>query len=245
MLSTVRNLLLVLLVLLFVPGCSKREEPAAEPASKTAPAPEQPAAPPATGAPEAANPALMDPTQATEQAPPMYRVKFETTKGDVIIQVNRSWAPLGADRFYNLVKVGYLNDNAFFRVIPGFMVQFGINGNPDVNRAWKQSEIPDDPVTQSNRRGYLTFATAGPNTRTTQLFINFQDNSASLDTQGFAPIGRVVEGMSVVDSVYSGYGEGAPRGTGPDQRFIQAGGNKYLRKDFPNLDYIKTATIMP
>jgi len=239
--SIARNIVLIVLVLLLVPACSKREEPAPE---TTAPETVQPA-PPAAGAPGAANPALMDPTQATEQAPPVYRVKFETTKGDVIIQVNRAWAPLGADRFYNLVKIGYLNDNAFFRVIPGFMVQFGINGNPEANRAWKQSEIADDPVTQSNRRGYLTFATAGPNSRTTQLFINFQDNSTSLDGQGFAPIGQVVEGMSVVDSVYSGYGEGAPNGTGPDQRFIQAGGNKYLRKDFPNLDYIKTATIMP
>ncbi len=241
MLSTAQKLAtLLVLALLFLPGCSRREEPAQE----TAPAPEQPASPP-SGQPQAANPALTDPTKATEQAPPMYRVKFQTTKGDIIIQVNRSWAPLGADRFYNLVKIGYLNDNAFFRVIPGFMAQFGINGSPDVNRAWKRSEIPDDPVSQPNHRGYLTFATAGPDTRTTQLFINFQDNSASLDSQGFAPVGRVVDGMSVVDSLYSGYGEGAPRGSGPDQRFVSAGGNKYLRKDFPNLDYITTATIMP
>jgi len=242
MFSTAQKLVIVIiLALLFLPGCSRREEPAQE----TAPASQEPASPPAVQPQAAANPALADPTQATEQSPPMYRVKFQTTKGDIIIQVNRSWAPLGADRFYNLVKIGYLNDNAFFRVIPGFMAQFGINGNPDVNRAWKRSEIPDDPVSQPNRRGYVTFATAGPDTRTTQMFINFQDNSASLDSQGFAPIGRVVDGMSVVDALYSGYGEGAPRGSGPDQRFVSAGGNKYLRKDFPNLDYITTATIMP
>ncbi|RPI28417.1 MAG: peptidylprolyl isomerase [Acidobacteria bacterium] len=185
----------------------------------------------------------MDPTRAVEQAPATYNVKFETTKGDILIKVTRSWAPNGADRFYNLVKIGFLDDTGFFRVLPGFMAQFGINGNTEVNRIWKNSEIPDDPVKESNRRGFVTFATAGPNTRTTQLFINFADNS-SLDGQGFAPIGKVVEGMSVVDSIYSGYGEGSPQGKGPNQGFIQGGGNQYLKKFFPELDYIKKATIV-
>lgn len=212
------------------PAGERQEQPASEPA--TAP----------SGSTET-SPALLDPTKADEKAPATYDVKFETTRGDVLIKVTRSWAPNGADRFYNLVKIGYFDDTAFFRVLPGFMAQFGINGNPEVNRIWKNSQIPDDPVKESNRRGYLTFATAGPDTRTTQLFINFGDNS-QLDGQGFAPIGRVVEGMSVVDSIYSGYGEGAPQGKGPNQGFIQGGGNQYLRKFFPKVDYIKKASIV-
>lgn len=220
-------------------GCSRdqRREPAAQ---KQA----EPAAEPATAAPETppANPALFDPTKADQKAPATYNVKLETTKGDILIKVTRSWAPNGADRFYNLVRIGYFDDTAFFRVLPGFMAQFGINGNPEVNRIWKNSQIPDDPVKESNRRGYLTFATAGPDTRTTQLFINFADNSR-LDGQGFAPIGKVAEGMSVVDSIYSGYGEGSPQGKGPNQGFIQGGGNQYLKKFFPQLDYIKKASI--
>jgi peptidyl-prolyl cis-trans isomerase A (cyclophilin A) len=220
-------------------GCS-REQPEAA-AQKQA----EPAGAPATAPiePSAANPALFDPTKADQKAPATYDVKFETTKGDVLIKVTRSWAPNGADRFYNLVKIGYFDDTAFFRVLPGFMAQFGINGNPEVNRIWKNSQIPDDPVKESNRRGYLTFATAGPDTRTTQLFINFADNSR-LDGQGFAPIGKVVKGMDVVDSIYAGYGEGSPQGKGPNQGFIQGGGNQYLKKFFPQLDYITNASIV-
>ena len=159
---------------------------------------------------------LLDPPHATEQAPDRFRVRFETTKGPFVIEVTRAWAPRGADRFYNLVRVGYYDDVAFFRVIENFMVQFGIHGDPAVNAAWRQARIPDDPVTQSNKRGMVTYAMAGPDTRTTQLFINFRDN-AGLDGQGFSPFGRVVEGLSVVDSLYSGYGEGAPSGMGPSR----------------------------
>lgn len=190
------------------------------------------------------NPALFDPSLATETAPAQYRLTFETTKGDFVVEVTRDWAPNGADRLYNLAKIGYYEDVAFFRVIDGFMMQFGIHGDPDVNAAWREARIPDDPVKQSNEAGYLTFATAGPNTRTTQLFINF-GNNAMLDGQGFAPLGRVVEGMDVVNSIYSGYGEGAPRGRGPHQGRMQTEGNAYLKANFPELDYIKSVRVSP
>jgi peptidyl-prolyl cis-trans isomerase A (cyclophilin A) len=169
-------------------------------------------------------------------------VTFETTKGPFVIEVNRAWAPKGADRFYNLVKAGFFDEITFFRVIPNFMVQFGIHGEPSVSAIWRNAEIEDDPVKESNTRGMVTFATAGPNTRTTQVFINFKDNSP-LDRQGFAPFGKVVEGMEVVDSIYSGYGEGAPRGMGPDQGRAQMEGNRYFRGTFPKLDHVKTARI--
>jgi peptidyl-prolyl cis-trans isomerase A (cyclophilin A) len=185
---------------------------------------------------------LKNPAALTEQAPATYNVNFDTTKGPIVITVHRDWAPNGADRFYNLVKNGFYDDVRFFRVIDGFMAQFGIHGNPAISSAWRGANIKDDPVKQSNKRGFLTFATAGPNTRTTQLFINFGDNAA-LDKQGFAPIGEVTKGMDVVDKLYNGYGEGAPRGKGPDQGRLQAEGNAYLAKDFAKLDYIKTATI--
>jgi peptidyl-prolyl cis-trans isomerase A (cyclophilin A) len=185
---------------------------------------------------------LRNPAALNEQAPATYKAKFETTKGDFVIEVTRAWAPLGADRFYNLVKNGFYDDVRFFRVLSGFMAQFGINGNPAVMSAWRNAPIKDDPVKQSNKRGYVTFATAGPNTRTTQVFINFGDNSG-LDGQGFTPFGRVISGMDVVDKLYAGYGEGAPRGNGPDQGQIQSQGNRYLERDFPKLDYIKKATI--
>jgi peptidyl-prolyl cis-trans isomerase A (cyclophilin A) len=191
---------------------------------------------------QAAN--LGDPSSLNEKAPDVYKAKFDTTKGTFVIEVHRDWAPRGADRFYNLVKNGFYNDARFFRVINGFMVQFGISGNPDVSAVWRQARIQDDPVKQSNQRGMVSFATAGPGTRTTQVFINFGDN-AGLDGQGFAPFGQVVSGMDVVDSLYGGYGEGAPRGRGPDQGRIQAEGNAYLMTDFPKLDYIKKATIEP
>jgi peptidyl-prolyl cis-trans isomerase A (cyclophilin A) len=187
---------------------------------------------------------LRNPSALKEQAPATFKVNFDTSKGPFVIEVHRDWAPNGADRFYNLVKAGFYDDVRFFRVIPNFMAQFGIHGNPSVMQAWRQAQIKDDPVKQSNQRGYVVFATAGPNTRTTQLFINFRDNSG-LDKQGFAPFGRVVSGMDVVDKIYDGYGEGAPRGKGPEQGRIQAEGNAYLTKDFPRLDYIKTATIVP
>jgi peptidyl-prolyl cis-trans isomerase A (cyclophilin A) len=178
----------------------------------------------------------------SEQAPPVYKVKFETSKGNVVVEVHRDWAPKGAERFYDLVRSGFYDDARFFRVISGFMAQFGINGTPQTMAQWRSKPIADDAVKQSNTRGRLTFAMAGPNTRTTQVFINYADNSR-LDTMGFAPIGEVVSGMGVIDKLYAGYGEGAPRGSGPDQMLVQQQGNAYLQKSFPKLDYIKKATI--
>ncbi len=186
---------------------------------------------------------LKTPASLTATAPPSYKVTFDTTVGVFVIDVQREWAPLGADRFYNLVKAGFYNDCRFFRVIQGFMVQFGIHGDPAVMNAWRDARIGVDPVKQSNKRGFITYAMGGtPDTRTTQVFINFNDN-VSLDRMGFAPFGQVVSGMDVVDKIYAGYGEGAPRGQGPDQGKIQAQGNPYLLASFPKLDYVKTATI--
>ena len=185
---------------------------------------------------------LTNPAALTEQAPATYKVKFDTSKGSFVVQVTRAWAPRGADRFYNLVKNGFFDNTRFFRDIAGFMVQFGLNGDPAVNAQWRTARIQDDKVTQSNTRGMITFATSGPNARTTQVFINFGDNS-NLDGMGFAPFGKVVSGMDVVDKLYSGYGEGAPNGAGPDQGRIQTEGNAYLTKSFPKLDTVKKATI--
>lgn len=177
------------------------------------------------------------------QAPEVFQVKFTTTKGDFTVEARRAWAPNGVDRFHELVSQGFFDEIRFFRVISGFMVQFGIHGDPKVAAKWRDARIPDDPVTQSNTRGFVTFATAGPNTRTTQLFINFADNRP-LDRQGFAPLAKVTAGMDVVDQLYAGYGEGAPSGRGPDQGRLQREGNAYLGKDFAKLDYIKTARIV-
>ena len=185
---------------------------------------------------------LKTPAAFTEKAPDTYKAKFETSKGSFTIDVHRAWAPLGADRFYNMVKSGFFEDCRFFRVLDDFMAQIGINGNPAVAAAWREARIADDPVKQSNKRGFVSFATAGPNTRTTQFFVNFKDNS-SLDKSGFAAFGEVTDGMSVVDKLYSGYGEGGPRGKGPEQGRLQAEGNAYLMKDFPKLDYVKKTTI--
>jgi len=178
----------------------------------------------------------------TEQAPASYKVKFDTSKGVFVLQVTRAWAPLGADRFYNLVKSGFYDNVRFFRVISGFMVQFGISGDPAVMAGWRDAPIKDDPVTQSNKRGTITFAMAGPNTRTTQVFISFADNDR-LDASGFSPFGRVLSGMDVVDKLNPEYGEGAPRGRGPDQSRMQREGNAYLTKEFQRLDFVKKATI--
>jgi len=185
-----------------------------------------------------------DPAKLNEKAPETFKAQFDTTKGKFTIEVTRSLSPNGADRFYNLVRSGYFKDVAFFRVINGFMCQFGIHGDPAVSAKWREASISDDAVKTSNTRGAITFATAGPNTRTTQLFINFGDNR-NLDGMGFSPFGKVTEGMEVVDKINKEYGEGAPRGRGPDQGRIQQEGNTYLKKDFPNLDYIKSATIVP
>jgi peptidyl-prolyl cis-trans isomerase A (cyclophilin A) len=189
---------------------------------------------------------LLAPTSAemTATAPDSYRARFETTAGDFVIEVRRDLSPNGADRFYNLVRNGYYDGVRFFRVIDGFMAQFGMHGDPQVTAAWRAAPIPDDPVGASNARGMVTFAMTGqPNSRTTQVFINYRDNS-NLDTMGFAPFGEVVEGMDVVDQLYAGYGEGAPNGSGPSQAQIQAQGNEYLESEFPQLDYIERATIV-
>jgi peptidyl-prolyl cis-trans isomerase A (cyclophilin A) len=196
---------------------------------------------PATKKPATAKPAsaaLRTPAKLTETAPATFKVNFDTSVGPFVVEVTRAWAPKGADRFYNLVKHGYYNENRFFRVVPGFIVQFGLYGDPKVQAAWRDANIADDPVTQNNRRGTVVFAkTMMPNTRTTQLFINFNDNSASLDRQGFAPFGTVISGMEVVDKINAEYGQT------PDQGLIQSQGNAYLNKQFPKLDYIKSATI--
>ena len=182
-------------------------------------------------------------SKSSERAPDHFRVKFETAKGDFVVEVMRDWAPLGADRFHELVKSDFFTGARFFRAIQGFMVQFGISGDPKVTAKWEASRIPDDPVKQSNLKGRITFATAGPDTRTTQLFINLADN-ARLDASGFAPFGQVVSGMDVVERIYTGYGEGAPQGSGPQQNLIESQGNAYLEKDFPRLDYIKKGSLL-
>ncbi len=202
------------------------------------------AATPAPAATDSASPSFDDPSKLTATAPEAFKAQFDTTKGKFIIEVTRSLAPNGADRFYNLVRSGYFKDLAFFRVVPGFMCQFGIHGDPAVAAKWRDANIPDDAVKGSNTRGTLTFATAGPNTRTTQLFINFADNSR-LDGQGFSQFGKVIEGMDVVDKLNGEYGDGAPYGRGPDQGRIQGEGNAFLKKDFPNLDYINSAVLVP
>jgi peptidyl-prolyl cis-trans isomerase A (cyclophilin A) len=180
---------------------------------------------------------------AQAAAPDSFRVRFETTAGVFVVDVHRAWAPRGADRFYRLVRAHYYDGNRFFRVLPGFVVQFGIAGDPAVSARWRGRPIQDDPVLKGNKRGTLAYAAAGPNTRTTQVFVNLTDNDR-LDGMGFAAFGEVVEGMAVVDSLYSGYGEGAPRGAGPDQGMIQRRGNAYLEESFPKLDAIKTARIV-
>jgi peptidyl-prolyl cis-trans isomerase A (cyclophilin A) len=189
--------------------------------------------------------ALMNPAALKAQAPATYKVKFDTSAGEFVIQVNRAWAPHGADRFFNLVQNGFYDEARFFRAIANFMVQFGINGDPAVSAVWRNATLPADPVKQSNLRGYITYAMgAAPTTRTTQVFINFRNN-ANLDAMGFAPFGEVVSGMDVVDKINTVYGEGAPRGKGPEQGRVQAEGNAYLIKNFPKLDYIRKATVEP
>jgi peptidyl-prolyl cis-trans isomerase A (cyclophilin A) len=188
--------------------------------------------------------ALKNPAALKETAPATFKANFDTSVGTFVIEVHREWAPNGADRFYNLVKNGYFDNVRFFRVVSGFMVQFGINGDPALNTVWRSARIPDDPVKQSNKRGFVTFAHAGANTRTTQMFINFRDNG-NLDAQGFPPFGQVTTGgMAVVDKINSEYGDGPPSGRGPDQGRVQTEGNAYLMKEFPKLDFVKKATIV-
>ena len=193
-----------------------------------------------TGTP-AAKPSLLNPASLKAKAPELFKVAFTTTRGDFVVEVHRPWAPLGVDRFYNLVKNGFFTNAAFFRVVVTprpFIVQFGLNASPAVNKAWEHANIKDDPVMGSNTRGTLVFATAGPNTRTTQLFINL-NNNAPLDASGFAPFGTVTDGMDVVDKIYPGYAER------PDQQRITEEGDAYLVKNFPMIDKIKAAKILP
>jgi len=186
---------------------------------------------------------LLEPSTLTAKAPDVFTARFETSKGPFAIEVHREWSPNGADRFYNLVSNGYYDDTRFFRVISGFMAQFGVHADPKISGPWYAARIPDDPVTQPNVRGMVSFAMSGPHSRTTQLFINYADNSR-LDSMGFSPFGKVVEGMEVVDALYSGYGEGAPGGRGPVQNRIQDEGNAYLNAEFPEMDFIQTARVV-
>jgi len=180
---------------------------------------------------------LKNPASLKETAPATYKANFDTSAGAIVIEVHRDWAPLGADRFYNLVKNGFFDNARFFRVVPNFMVQFGMNGDPAVTAAWQGATLKDEPTKETNKKGYVTFAKTGaPNSRGTQVFINFKDNGF-LDSQGFAPFGQVVSGMDVAEKITSQYGES------PNQGRITAEGNAYLTKEFPKLDYIKKASI--
>ena len=230
-----------LFALLGVVACSSGDDSSAEveasaEAAAAESAPAEAAAAESAGA-ETTNP-LLDANSAamTETAPDVYRVRFQASNGEFLVEVTRAWAPRGADRFYNLVKNGFYDEARFFRVVSGFVVQFGINGDPAVSTVWRAASIQDDPPQESNTRGTVTFATSGPHSRTTQVFINFGDNS-NLDSQGFAPFGQVVEGMATVDAIYRGYG-----GT-PNQGAIQSQGNAYLTAEFPDMDYVIRATI--
>ncbi len=187
---------------------------------------------------------LLSPERFAETAPESFKVHLETDAGTVVIQVHRDWAPLGADRFYNLATGGYYHDARIYRVLDGFMAQFGLNGDPYVSQAWKTEYLVDDPVIESNTRGRVAFAKGGLHTRTTEIFISYKDNSA-LDARGFTPIGEVVEGMDVVDAFYAEYGDGPPRGDGPYQAMAAARGNEYLDAEFPELTKIMSVTVTP
>jgi cyclophilin family peptidyl-prolyl cis-trans isomerase len=215
-------------------------KPAAPKPTTQKPAGTKPAGskPAAAAKPAATSAALRTPSKLTEKAPESYKVNFETSAGVFVVEVTRAWAPRGADRFYNLVKNGYYDNGRFFRVVPKFMVQFGIYGDPKIQAGWADANIPDDPVTQSNKRGFITFAqTSAPNTRSTQVFINYKDNGF-LDSQRFAPFGQVISGMEVVDKINPQYGEQ------PVQERIQLEGNAYLTNAFPRLDFVKKASIV-
>jgi len=248
-----RAMLCVSAAVLLLVGC-KTKQPEAEtkptetakvetppPAAAPAPAESKPAAaaPSAAAAPAAKAGNLLKPATLNEKAPEKYEVKFKTTRGDFTLMVKREGSPLAADRFYNLVKAHFYDNTAFFRVVPGFVVQFGISDRPAVSAAWKHTEIPDDPVTQTNKRGTLSFATSGANTRTTQIFINLKDN-LRLDGMGFSPFALVEgDGMNVVEMMYEGYGDSA----GPDQDQIEKQGASYLKKGWPKLDFIVSASL--
>jgi peptidyl-prolyl cis-trans isomerase A (cyclophilin A) len=216
-------------------GCNR------PPKDQGSPTPSNPAPAAASATPAGPSPGLLDPALAKEKAPEKFKVKFTTTKGNFVVEATREWSPNGVDRLYNLVKVGFFHDVAVFRVVSGFMAQFGIHGDPAVSAKWREANIQDDPVKQSNKRGFITFAKSSlPNSRSTQFFINFVNNS-NLDSMGFSPIGQVVEGMPVVDTFFNQYAE-EPSG---QQSRIQREGNKFLKAQYPNLDYIKSAELLP
>jgi peptidyl-prolyl cis-trans isomerase A (cyclophilin A) len=171
-----------------------------------------------------------------------FSVELETTRGPIVVEVDPTWAPLGAARFRELVEAGFYDDVAFFRVVPGFVAQAGMSGDPALNKKWRDARIKDDRVTQSNTRGTVTFATSGPHARTTQFFINLKDNTR-LDAMGFAPFG-IIRDMTIADALNGEYGDGAPNGRGPQQGRIQREGNTYLRAEFPNLDFIRRARLL-
>lgn len=184
-------------------------------------------------------------TAEMKAGPAQYKVRMTTTKGDIVILVHRDWSPLGADHFYELTNMGFYNGDYFFRAIKNFVVQWGINGDPNTNKTWSEISIKDDPPKVSNKIGTIVFATAGPNSRSTQVFINLGDNSASLDPQGFTPFGEVIQGMESVLNLYTGYGDFPPGGAGPNPENIGINGNPYLEEHFPKLDHIKTAKVIP
>ena len=216
---------LALLVLLFPLGCG------------------DPTPPPAYVRPNNRPLLRPDAPELKTPAPATFKARFTTTKGVFTIKVERNWAPLGADRFYHMVRGGLFDDSGFFRVLSGFMCQFGIPADPAESALWKNATMQDDPVRENNARGRISYATAGPGTRTTQVFIN-TGNNRKLDKTGFAPFGQVIEGMEVVDKLYAGYGEGAPSGSGPNQKFIERWGTPHLKADFPKLDFIQKAEIV-
>jgi len=223
------------------PEQARPDRPLGEQARPQQPRVAAPQAPPLVEQPTP--PALLSPSGVTGRAPERFTVVLDTTAGEIRMNVTRAWSPNGADRFYALVRAGYYTNVAFFRVVSGFMAQTGIHGDPAVNAAWRDANIPDDPVAQHNTRGMVSFATAGPGTRTTQFFINFVDNSR-LDGMGFSPFARIEDAsMAVVDRLHAGYGEGAPAGRGPMQARMQREGNRYLRAEFPALDYIRSVRI--
>jgi len=186
--------------------------------------------------------ACSKPQQKLVVAPDRYRAKFETSKGDFVVEVTRAWAPRGADRFHELLQMHYFDEGRFFRVLPGFIAQFGIHKDFNVHATWRELVIADDPPREKNLRGTLAFAQSGPNTRATEAFINLKDNP-ELDDQGFAPFGKIVEGVELIDALYSGYGELGPKGKGPDAGRAENEANEYIAPRFPRLDYIKRARL--
>ena len=229
--------------LLLAAGCQKAVAPVGAASAPSEQGPPQATATPKYDLGDDYSPVLLDPKQATLTAPAQFDVRLTTSEGDILVRVQRSWAPHAADRFYNLVEAGFYDQSAFFRTIDRFVAQFGLHANPKVNKAWRDAGMPDDPVILSNTRGRLTYAMRGvPESRTTQLFINLRDNT-NLDALGFAPFAEVVEGMEVVDQLHR-TGEGAPRGPGPNQGELAEKGNALIDAKFPKTDRVLQAVVV-